>query len=225
MSPRRAQALVTVAHHRAPRPGSRGASQRPIVPLLCRDRGSRRWPAAGRCRARRSASPPSVSRRRPLARRSHSGVHLHGAALIASYRRGLGENGTSSLAGHPVQRRAPLGLADAGARAARRPRAAPQRGAQGRWVAGRDVAAAVPEGLGHPAGCARGDRHAAGQGLGHDHAIGLRAHGSTRRSAAAYARSSFVPVSGPGEAHAAVNCAAGAHGRPKLGREMMLPMP
>ena len=52
----------------------------------------------------------------------------------------------------------------------------PQRGTEGRRVAGRDqqprpgTVLPVPEGLGHPADLGGEDRQAAGQGLGDDHA-------------------------------------------------------
>ena len=71
----------------------------------------------------------------------------------------------------------------------RRPRSSaspsqrPQRGAEGRRVAGRDqqprpgAVLPVPERLGHPADVGGEDRQAAGQGLGDDHAVRLGVRG------------------------------------------------
>jgi hypothetical protein len=83
-----------------------------------------------------------------------------------------------------AQRRAPL--AGGAAQAAAQPgidEPAPQRGAEGRRVAGRDEQArpgsvrSVPEGLGHAADLGGEDRQPARQGLGDHHPVGLAARG------------------------------------------------
>ena len=67
----------------------------------------------------------------------------------------------------PPQRVAQLGVLEPAA----------ERGAEGLRVAGRDEEPAVAERLGHPADVGGEHRHAAGQGLGDDHAVGLAVRG------------------------------------------------
>ena len=139
-------------------PGSRGASQRPIAPLPPPRSWITRRPAAGRCRARRSASSAERAAASAGSRRSsHSGLtrtpsRAHRAAPARTpARTDVGGRPPAQrrapLAGGPAQAPAQLGVAEPG----------PQRGAEGRRVAGRDeqpgagAVLAVPERLGHAA--------------------------------------------------------------------------
>ena len=94
--------------------------------------------------------------------------------------------------------------------AGRRPEPGPERGAERGRVVGRDeqprpgAVGAVTEGLRHPADLGRDDRQAAGERLGDDHAVRLRArreHQQVRRAVAAGEIGSGLR---PREAHAAV---------------------
>ena len=160
-------------------PGSRGASQRPIAPLP----PPRSWMASGpsgRWRARRSASSSERAAASAGSRSSsHCGDdHAHRATTAAA---SVSTPATSAVvSSHP--------RSDARrSRAARRRRSrssalaepAPQRGAEGRRVAraGPAARAAVPERLAHAADVGGEHRQAAGQRLGDDHAVGLRARG------------------------------------------------
>ena len=182
---RPAAAAEVVDHVRGRPPADAGAR--------CSTRlGARAAASAGSRSASHAGADPDRPRRviAPLPRgrlRRRPSVVGHPASELAP------------LAGRPAQPPAQLGVAEPG----------PQRGARappGRR-AGRAAPAgavgAVPERLGHPADLGGDDRQAAGQRLGDDHAVRLRARGEheqvgARRSCGRARRRCGGPRSAPG---------------------------
>ena len=179
------QACVPVVDHPVLRPGQprrepaahRAAAAAEVVDHEAAGRGEVPREALGelgraRRRVGRLAQDEPLRADRDAARATHPRRSREDAGDDGRRRRPPAQR-RAPLAGGPAQAPAQPGVAEPG----------PQRGAEGRRVAGRDeqprpgTVLPVPERLGHPADLGCEDRQAAGEGLGDDHAVRLGVRG------------------------------------------------